>query len=179
MVVKEVIMVATAEEVEEEEVVMAVMVGVGPSTTINNNRHSSSSINNNRMRVRASKGGLLHEIVPLPPEQPLLLYLQPRSTLLLPAVNEAVAFLFLNVSFLATVGLAIWIYMKNEADTLVPRMQSLEISKQALSSPSLDEADKKLPVRRPDNGGTKSVRTTRLRANHFNLSYNPESIIRH
>ncbi|KAI5332230.1 hypothetical protein L3X38_022359 [Prunus dulcis] len=58
-------------------------------------------------------------------------------------------------------------------------MQSLEISKQALSSPSLDEADKKLPVRRPDNGGTKSVRTTRLRANHFNLSYNPESIIRH
>ncbi|PQP99579.1 hypothetical protein Pyn_30161 [Prunus yedoensis var. nudiflora] len=65
-------------------------------------------------------------------------------------------------------------------DTLVPRMQSLEISKQALSSPSLDdEADKKLPVRRPDNGGTESIRTTSLRANHFNLSYNPESIIRH
>ncbi|KAI5332232.1 hypothetical protein L3X38_022361 [Prunus dulcis] len=64
-------------------------------------------------------------------------------------------------------------------DTLVPRVQALEISKQTPPSSSLDNTDKKLPVKRPDNGGTKAIRTTRLRANHFNLSYNPESIIRH
>ncbi|PQM40519.1 protein argonaute 2-like [Prunus yedoensis var. nudiflora] len=39
--------------------------------------------------------------------------------------------------------------------------------------------DKKFPVKRPDNGGTEAIRSTRLQANHFILSYNPESIISH
>ncbi|KAL6287410.1 hypothetical protein ACE6H2_011800 [Prunus campanulata] len=46
-------------------------------------------------------------------------------------------------------------------------------------SSSLDSTDKKFPVKRPNNGDIKAIRTTRLHANHFILSYNPESIISH
>ncbi|KAM1561483.1 hypothetical protein ACFX1Z_004603 [Malus domestica] len=64
-------------------------------------------------------------------------------------------------------------------DNLVPAMQSMAISRQAPASSSLDKAANLVQVKRPDNGGTKAIRTARLRANHFNLSFNPESIIMH
>ncbi|KAM5587205.1 hypothetical protein ABKV19_005911 [Rosa sericea] len=67
------------------------------------------------------------------------------------------------------------------ADAVVSGVQSLKISKQTSPpSPSpLNSADRLLPVRRPDQGGTKAVQTVRLRANHFNVSYNPQSTIMH
>ncbi|XP_068324865.1 protein argonaute 2-like [Pyrus communis] len=64
-------------------------------------------------------------------------------------------------------------------DNLVPAMQSMAISRQTPASSSLYKAANLVPVKRPDNGGTKAIRTARLRANHFNLSFNPESIIMH
>ena len=43
---------------------------------------------------------------------------------------------------------------------------------------SLD-SDKIIPVKRPDKGGTLANRIVRLRANHFPVKFNPESIIMH
>ncbi|XP_004295480.1 PREDICTED: protein argonaute 2 [Fragaria vesca subsp. vesca] len=64
-------------------------------------------------------------------------------------------------------------------DALVSGVQSLKISKQTPSPPSLNSADKLTPARRPDKGGERSVKTVGLRANHFNVSYDPQSTIMH
>ncbi|XP_068320368.1 protein argonaute 2-like [Pyrus communis] len=63
--------------------------------------------------------------------------------------------------------------------TLVPAMQSIAISGQTPPSSSLEKASNHVPVKRPDRGGMIAIRTARLRANHFNLKFNPESIIMH
>ncbi|CAB4274256.1 unnamed protein product [Prunus armeniaca] len=49
----------------------------------------------------------------------------------------------------------------------------------AAPSSLLDSSDKNIPIKRPDNGGTKTMRTISLYVNHFTLSYNPDIIIRH
>jgi eukaryotic translation initiation factor 2C len=64
-------------------------------------------------------------------------------------------------------------------DTVVSGMQALKIVKQTPPPSSLNNADRLLPVKRPDDGGTRAVQTVRLRANHFNVSYNPQSTIMH
>ncbi|XP_061366908.1 protein argonaute 2-like [Gastrolobium bilobum] len=66
------------------------------------------------------------------------------------------------------------------ADSVVPKLQRLQISKQLAMSPStLERKDKISPIRRPDNGGTLGILTSRLRVNHFLVKLNPESIIMH
>lgn len=46
------------------------------------------------------------------------------------------------------------------------------------SSPS-GGGNKNIPVKRPDKGGELAIRTAKLRANHFPVCFNPDSIIRH
>ncbi|XP_050369677.1 protein argonaute 2 [Argentina anserina] len=58
-------------------------------------------------------------------------------------------------------------------------VQLMRISKQTTSPSSLNSAEKKTPVARPDNGGTAFVKTVGLRANFFNVSYDPQSTIMH
>ncbi|KAM2016662.1 hypothetical protein ACFX16_047051 [Malus domestica] len=55
----------------------------------------------------------------------------------------------------------------------------MAISSQTPSSSSLEKASNHVPVKRPDRGGMIAIRTARLHANHFNLKFNPESIIMH
>ncbi|KAM3016975.1 hypothetical protein FF2_000924 [Malus domestica] len=55
----------------------------------------------------------------------------------------------------------------------------MAISSQTPSSSSLEKASNHVPMKRPDRGGMIAIRTARLRANHFNLKFNPESIIMH
>ncbi|KAM7258662.1 hypothetical protein ACFE04_014403 [Oxalis oulophora] len=47
-------------------------------------------------------------------------------------------------------------------------------------APSTLESKRKLyPVHRPDAGGKSSIRTAKIRANHFPVKFDPESILRH
>lgn len=50
---------------------------------------------------------------------------------------------------------------------------------EVVQTSKLGEANKLLPVRRPDDGGTSSEDTYRLRVNHFRVKFRPDSIIRH
>ncbi|KAM1052703.1 hypothetical protein ACFX2J_000287 [Malus domestica] len=51
----------------------------------------------------------------------------------------------------------------------------MAISSQTPSSSSLEKASNHVPVKRPDRRGMIAIRTARLRANHFNLKFNPET----
>lgn len=46
-------------------------------------------------------------------------------------------------------------------------------------SDSENKREKVSPVHRPDKGGTIAIRKTRLRVNHFKVSFNPQSIVNH
>lgn len=65
-------------------------------------------------------------------------------------------------------------------DVLVSDMRSLQISEDS-PSPALASStgNKLLPMKRPDRGGRVAVRSTRLLVNHFPVSFNPHSIIKH
>lgn len=65
-------------------------------------------------------------------------------------------------------------------DVIVSDMKSLQISEDN-PSPALatSPGNKLLPMKRPDRGGRVSVRSTRLLVNHFPVSFNPHSIIKH
>ncbi|KAL4606452.1 hypothetical protein ACB092_09G104000 [Castanea dentata] len=56
------------------------------------------------------------------------------------------------------------------ADPVIEKLKLKEIS---------EDSDKILPVKRPDKGGVLSVRTVGLRANHFPVKFNPNTIIMH
>lgn len=59
---------------------------------------------------------------------------------------------------------------------IVGKMQSLKISGQ--SSQLLPESGI-LPIKRPDSGGVARVGTVNILVNHFPVSFNPETVIRH
>ncbi|KAK7331235.1 hypothetical protein VNO77_25454 [Canavalia gladiata] len=64
------------------------------------------------------------------------------------------------------------------SDSVVPKLERLQISKQLdISSCTLEKKDKISPIRRPDNGGMLSILMSRLRVNHFPVNFNPESVI--
>ncbi|XP_075636379.1 protein argonaute 2-like [Castanea sativa] len=56
------------------------------------------------------------------------------------------------------------------ADPVIEKLKLKEIS---------EDSDKILPVKRPDKGGVLAVRTVGLRANHFPVKFNPNTIIMH
>ncbi|KAL2970134.1 hypothetical protein AAZX31_15G121400 [Glycine max] len=65
-------------------------------------------------------------------------------------------------------------------DSVVPKLEKLQISKQLPASTcTLEKKDKISPIQRPDNGGTLAILTSRLRVNHFPVKFDPESIIMH
>ncbi|MED6193883.1 Protein argonaute-2 [Stylosanthes scabra] len=64
------------------------------------------------------------------------------------------------------------------SDSQVPKLERLQISRQlATASSTVERKDKLSPIRRPDNGGTLAILTSKLRVNHFPVKLNPESII--
>ncbi|MED6145784.1 Protein argonaute-2 [Stylosanthes scabra] len=66
------------------------------------------------------------------------------------------------------------------SDSQVPKLERLQISRQlATASSTVERKDKLSPIRRPDNGGTLAILTSKLRVNHFPVKLNPESIIMH
>ncbi|KAL4606554.1 hypothetical protein ACB092_09G111500 [Castanea dentata] len=56
------------------------------------------------------------------------------------------------------------------ADPVVEKLKLTEIS---------EDSDKIMPVKRPDKGGMLAIRTVGLRANHFPVKFNPNTIIMH
>ncbi|KNA04356.1 hypothetical protein SOVF_200490, partial [Spinacia oleracea] len=59
---------------------------------------------------------------------------------------------------------------------LVPKMQSLKLSEGASQSSVAGEL---VPIKRPDSGGLEKIRTVNILVNHFPVSFNAESVIRH
>lgn len=57
---------------------------------------------------------------------------------------------------------------------VVPKMQSLK-----LSEGTSEAGGEMVPIRRPDNGGQNRIRNVNILVNHFPVSFNPESVIRH
>lgn len=64
-------------------------------------------------------------------------------------------------------------------DPIISVIQSLNVSKVRPQSFQGYSKDRVLPIKRPDRGGTLSVRKTKLLVNHFPVKFNPETIIRH
>ncbi|CAK9179641.1 unnamed protein product [Ilex paraguariensis] len=62
---------------------------------------------------------------------------------------------------------------------VIPNIQSLEISEQKPPSTLLDGREKKLPIKRPDNGGKLAIRQVRLLVNHFPVSFDPKRMVFH
>ncbi|KAK7412794.1 hypothetical protein VNO78_04423 [Psophocarpus tetragonolobus] len=66
------------------------------------------------------------------------------------------------------------------ADSLVPKLEKLQISKQLPASAcTLEKKYRISPIHRPDNGGTLAILTSRLLVNHFPVKFDPEGIIMH
>lgn len=66
---------------------------------------------------------------------------------------------------------------KSSSLWIVIGLSASEVDPLMFGSP--EASDRILPIKRPDNGGTVSIRTARLRVNHFPVIFSPETMIMH